>query len=273
MRSPEYNWYRLCGKWDFPTLRREKEVHTSPGFNESYLDRLTRRISDPSREAVCTEALYRVLGERDQSIEVVVEYCAGIGMNGFTIQRIIGPSEHYVQDIDEECVRQLAVSLPEAEASLADFFTCPKREADLSVLDFNSFTVLSGSRNPDMMRALGEAFGATRTWATVTDGCNRRFHLNRGSYAEILKTELESFEDYVNACSRWYFDNFGFSVVHVEHNTAASWWLLRRGGFSPTRRENIQPITVNKTEAPYKGLVPLEPESPTDTVHMFGGAS
>ncbi len=258
------DWYKLCGKWDFPVLQRPSKASTG-GFDENYLDRLQRRLSDPSREAICTEALYGFLGQQDPEVKVVAEYCAGIGLNGFCIERLLKPEVHIVHDIQEECVRQLGISVPEARASISDFFKSEKHEADLSVLDFNSFTVLSGSKNPEMMRALGETFAKTRKWATITDGCTRYFHTNRKTYAKVLGLEvIHTFEDYVRGASLWYLKHFGFSVVRVEYNSGASWMLLRKGAW-------VHPIEVRKTQAPYPGLVRIHPPKGLDTLSMFEG--
>lgn len=263
--TQDLDWYKLCGKWDFPVLQRTSKASVG-GFSENYLDRLQRRLTDPSREAVCTEALYRFLAEQDSEIHSVAEYCAGIGLNGFCIERILKPQEHVVHDINEECVRQLGVSVPEARASLSDLKKSDKHEADLAVLDFNSYTVLSGSKNPDMMRSLSETFSKTRKWATITDGCTRYFHTNRESYAKVLGVEsIVTFEDYVQAASLWYQKKFGFSVVHVEYNSGAAWMLLKKGEGPPS-------VKVCKTTAPYRGLVKLPPvEKDLDSLTMFEG--
>ena len=253
--TPDLDWYKLCGKWDFPVLRRPSK-NSVGGFAENYLDRLQRRLTDPSREAICTEALYNFLRELNPGVQEVAEYCAGIGLNGFCIERLLKPASHIVHDINDECVRQLAISVPEAKASISDFFTSDKHEADLSVLDFNSFTVLSGSKNPAMMKGLEETFLKTRKYATITDGCTRYFHTNRDNYARVLGEEtgsLKTFEDYVSAVSRWYGKHFGFSVLHVEYNSGASWMLLQRGVSSGNT------IRVNKTTAKYPGLVKTDP--------------
>ena len=261
--TPALDWYKLCGKWDFPVLSRPPKASTG-GFAENYLDRLQRRLSDPSREAVCTEALYRFLAEQDPEIHTVAEYCAGIGLNGFCIERILKPQDHRVHDINEECVQQLGISVPEARASISDFFKSDKHDADLAVLDFNSYTVLSGSKNPDMMRALSDTLGKTRKWATITDGCTRYFHTNRESYAKVLGVEvIHTFEDYVQAASLWYQKKFGFSVVHVEYNSGASWMLLKKGVGHPLGR-------VTKTTAPYRGLVKMASlDKESDSLTMF----
>lgn len=191
----------------------------------------------------------------------VVELFGGVGWHSLAIQQVCDPEEHDAYDHSEDCVKSIAVSLPEVRVSQADSYAVdlPSKEADWIHADFNNLTLmklLAAEKNKQFVQRI---FNGASEWVTLTDSAIfgiKRFQRNLTAYGELLGAELEAWQDYYREIAHLFAEVYGFGLVDVViwGGFMASMMTFRRAG--PIDYE----IRVHTGKAPLEVLEVVETE-------------
>lgn len=196
---------RICDRWDLPLLEGK-------GGHYRYLDTASQR------NAAC----FLELVERLQ-VSSAVEYFGGVGIFSTVIQQVLRPFQHWVFDLDPDCVAQLR-TIPRIQAAPGDAHeTMGSISAELVVCDFPVCTLRTVDEWP-----LSRVIATRPRYIVVSDTALRRLGLHRALYSRLAGEPVVSFEDYVRVYSKHMWSRYGYSVTRVAHHVYG-YFLLEPG--------------------------------------------
>lgn len=204
----------ICEKWELPMLDETSGffAHTNRG--------------ELSRRALAFEWLVDGVPED----KVWMEPFAGIGLQSVIIKNVTNPKMQYLSDIDEACVRQLHLVLPEDDKIIINegdayhmLTHLDDNPVDVMVLDFPNFTPVKFEQ---WKPVLDEAFRKGPKLVEITDVSPRFLHLHKNLYSEILGAEINTKEDYIRAISKYIHDHYYYSVVKAGYKAGTAYMAL-----------------------------------------------
>jgi len=216
----------ICNRWPLP-------LQSGAGGFFEYLHTAS------SRNAACFLHLVQSLptGLR------VAEHFGGVGQMATIVQNQLLPSEHYIWDLDDDCVAQLqmafdgksGVHVGKGDARQ----TIGTVDADLVVMDF---AVATYRHHYDWPWArLMERRPRYLIWS---DTALRRLGLHRELYSRLFGTPIVSHRDYCEAYSRFIWKTYGYSISRVAHHVY-SYFLAQ-----PASEKNfVEQIEITKVTA------------------------
>lgn len=189
----------VCGKYPLELIpMNEGEALTQ----HSYM----RYIKNAEKNSRCFEQLMIGLPEGMS----VVEHFGGLGMTGVIIDTLLVPKSHKVYDIDPYCIRQLK-SLYGDDAQYGDAKELMgKTPAELITLDFPNLNANHYHEWP-----MKELFAQEPKYVTVADIAKQRIGLHVDLYTRLFGRKISNNEDYIQALSERWFNDFGYSIRKV----------------------------------------------------------
>jgi hypothetical protein len=198
----------VCNRWKLPLL-------PGLGGHYAYLETASKKNEE------CFMHLTRDFPTNGELS--VVEYFGGVGIFSTIIQQRFQPWEHYIYDIDPDCVRQLesafagveGVHVAQGDAKQ----TMGERQCDMVVLDFAIHNFRTHEEWP--FERVTDAKPQYLVWS---DTALRRLGLHRALYTKAMDQWLEggktihSFEDYVMAYSRFIWRKYHYCITRVSHH-------------------------------------------------------
>lgn len=131
---------------------------------------------------------------RKTNAESVIEYFGGIGTTTAIINEVLKPRKHTILDIDPVCIKILKDNYPDKNIVCTNSLEYkPDMVYDLSVLDYNKFTILH--------KFLDEPFKSD--YIILTDSAIPKLHLNKKVYEDRFNIRVENAEDYANCYSKF----------------------------------------------------------------------
>lgn len=202
------NSVSICNKWELPLL-------DGKGGHYRYLDTASRRNAECFLELVD--------GLRVAS---AVEYFGGVGIFSTIIQQVLHPFQHYVFDVDPDCVAQLR-TIRGLQATHGDAHeTMGTLQAELVVCDFATCTLRTVDEWP-----WSRVVAQRPRYIVASDTAIRRLGLHRSIYSRLASQNIHTFSDYVNAYSRHMWTRHGYSITRVAHHVYS--YFLLEPGLSP----------------------------------------
>ena len=227
--------WKICDKYDL-------EVADIPAPHErGYRPYHTRSVWDISREAICKEALFKVMSPP----RTVVEYFGGLGIAASLLRGVYNPTVHPVYELDSNLCGHLISN--GFDAICVDSFKKIVTDGayDLADVDFDIATALSMSRSP-VSEFLDCLFKAGHRQIIITDAAISKLHLHKERYGTLLGGGIVKLEDYLNLLSHYFYRIGGYSISHCEYHAGACYLLCL-----PRSPEEF---SINKSSASYAGV-------------------
>lgn len=176
-------------------------------IGEPYWNFLKNKKRDITNEAVIMENLISKI-----KANTVIEYFAGIGMNARIVDHFLSPIKHTLLDIDQTCINILKQNFKKKEIIKTDSLSYkPKEIYDLSVLDYNKFTILH--------EFLDEPFQSD--YIILTDSAISKFHLNKKYY------DVTDVDDYAQRYLDLISKKYNRYLTHFYYFSKASYLLFQ----------------------------------------------
>lgn len=209
----------IANKWELPIIE---------GKQGGFFSHLNPR--DISKRVQCIRWLFEGLPTPSSA----TEYFGGIGVQSTLVRKILAPREHYIFDIDLDCVEQLDYLFGKvAKVSKGDakeLMLKDDPDSDLVLLDFPNMTARHfgswGDQFHNVFRKLPE-------YVTVTDIAYRYLHLHKPLYSTVLEKKIDTVEDYINATSKYFRVRFDYNVEKAAVRNGACYLLLSKNNVEP----------------------------------------
>mgnify|MGYP001558681920 CR=1 FL=1 len=205
------------------------ESHASE-MARPYTHYLVAKQRDVAHEIWCIERLCDLCG---YEVDSIVEYMAGVGCSStIFIHKFTELLNHYMFDLDENCVEHLSRTFPDATVRRRDFFkVAGKVQADMSIIDFNQFTMQKLYKDSRLSLALEHVFQSSSV-TMITDSAVGYLHINKGIYADICGYDINNFEDYVYGMSTQFYAHGGHHITHATYFSKAAYFLTVNGDWN-----------------------------------------
>jgi hypothetical protein len=163
----------------------------------------------------------KILGD---DYKTYLDLMAGVGFSG----KIFGTDNMVLNDSNRDCYE-----------ILKDNFSCTIRRDDASsfefavkydfiFLDFNKYTIC---HYDDWWKSISGAFNNSNKYVMITDSSpfGIKFPSNRKGYTNALRTDVNSFVDYVNGARTFYEAKYPkYKLLHVFYYHNCSLFLFER---------------------------------------------
>jgi hypothetical protein len=205
----------VCNQWTLKLL----------GGEGGYYHYVNKRAGEVGRNAHCIRWL---LEQLNMNVETVVEPFGGVGVFATVVQGVCSPKEHYLYDLDPDCLRQLRAAfadVPGVTVAKADATkTIGGQPADLYLLDFPSpFTAL---HIEDWELQLDRLFASNPGAVIWMDGASFGMHWHAHRYATALDYPVRNNRDYAKAISAYVHKHYGYAVEAATVSRGCFYFLL-----------------------------------------------
>ena len=174
-----------------------------------YYEYMNERAGEVGRNAECIRWL---LSSKPYDIRTVMEPFGGVGAFATVVQGALAPEQHWLYEIDEDCLRQLQMAFADRPVNVAygdANETIGSRPADLYLLDTPFYTVL----HHEKWRPAWERMFALKPKLVIwMDGASFGMQWHAGRYGEAMGCEVANSEDYARATSRFIHERYGYAV-------------------------------------------------------------
>jgi hypothetical protein len=241
-----FNLLDITPDFQLPLLKdvAKAKVTSTSTSDLPYWGMIQNRFVDVQQEARCFAAIFDKLVAEKLPTGRVLEVFGGVGMSALLLRKRVKIAEHYLDERDPECLKQLRAlfkDVPGVSVHEVKDWTevpVPKRVSGV-VLDFNSFTALQYLRSEKLRAALGKIFEAKPAWIVMTDSAISKFHINLPYYKKEEGLNLNggkrpTYDDYVAAFSKVLSRAVGYKISHWQRHRRAGYFLLtrhRRAGY------------------------------------------
>jgi len=197
---------------------------------------LENKLNDLAYEAICYHKAALRIDVNVNDIKTIFEYFGGIGLQATINKNLFNPISHNLSDINEECVLNLNKQGFNCEQG-DSYKIIGNHSCDLLVADFNNFTLLKSSRNPELLKKL---YSTGSRFIILTDSAISKFHLNKKCYEKVLGG-LEDLKAYFS-----HYSQFGYGVKYVSSHYSASYILLEKGYSGEFQFDKLETKKVKK---------------------------
>lgn len=213
----------VCNKWQLPVL--EKEVVTLPGGAKGYYEYINDRPKETGKNVLCIEDLLQHLPKGLS----VVEPFGGVGVFATAIQGVLKPKNHFIGDIEDNCLDQLMQAFAQTPGVKVEHSdakeTLGKIKADIYVIDFPFMTI---KRYSEWEEQITNMFKSNPTAVIWMDGASRYLHFHKERYGEIFGGVVEDIEDYTYGVSQYIYDRHDYSITHMSWQHACSYFMFEK---------------------------------------------
>jgi len=229
----------ICQKWKMKNVGSTLSEIIEVGGKRTVWHE--HRIKHLSENVWCLYQALQIVG----GVKSVIDLCAGIGLWAKVIEQEIKPLRLTLIDLDYACCERLKTQFPTADVLSDNYWNISCRGYDLVCMDV---TISTAHRifdnNPDipLMKVLGEGV----TWIIISDCAAPKLHLNKKSYENVLKGEIDSYEDYIRLYSKRLLNKTGKSIHTVflsggSKRPHSSYFLIKNDArdFEIKRVENV----------------------------------
>lgn len=220
--------FKVMGEYDFTLLDGEATQVTES--DKSYYQYMNspRAMTDTANNVQCASWLLRNVPEGC----TVEEPFGGVGIFATMIQHQLKPSRHWINDLDEGCIKQLKHQLgdrPGVEITQGDASDLMGRERfDVSVLEIPIFHMRKFVSEGIWKEELRRVFNNEPDLVVITDGAKFRYANHYYHTAKALNmVDLGSDP----ATYLWYFSRilhkeFGYSIYEVSYHGRCFYYSL-----------------------------------------------
>ena len=236
----------ICDKWDYRLNNNYKDESHKENSKRSYLYFVQEKQELVSSKCLATEWLIKDLAD---SYLTIREYFAGAGVSTIIFQNVIKPTEHVAGDLDYECYNQLS-SIKGIKSLHEDGHKSilKNEKFDIKICDFPKSSIIQITRG--LWSNFLALFLSKPKYVIWTD-TSRTYpiSIHKEKYEKILQQNINNYEEYFEAMSKWLESNTGYSINKVAYRGKNANYILA----SPNK--NILEHKYFNLENEYKGFV------------------
>lgn len=235
----------VCDKWELPLL--QGSANALPGTKaKGYYEYANDRPLETGKNALCVEYLLKTLPRGN---DIVAEHFGGVGVFATVIQNVLPPQNHFLFEIDDDCLAQLRSAFGHISNVSVNWGDATENigtiAADIFVMDFPFMTIKRYPEWESQWHAMVDTHPRAILWM---DGASRYLHFHKERYSEVFGERVETIEDYTRAMSRFMMRTHGYAITDMAWQHACSYFLAQPGKYEPDN------ITFKKFSNGSKGL-------------------
>ena len=210
----------------------------------SFLYWIKERPSHISAHSAAQYRMYDQIRQDYGDIDVAVEYFAGVGVDARHIENLLHPKEHYMFDLDPDCVEHLKaqqwkgnvhIELGDAKELMGTI------KADVVACDFAQFSAIQLKQQWE--EHLDRVFANKPFAFRQADTALSMLYPSIKRYSEILDYPIKNHRDYMMALAEYYRKRWGYKArVLLYRPQFAGYMLLYRGDRHETFIEPVPDI-------------------------------
>jgi hypothetical protein len=212
----------ILNKYPFELIPGEGRNMESGGV--SYYDYINKRPTETGKNVQCVAHLMSSIPKG----LILHEPFGGVGVFAIAAQEILNPKVHFVDEIDETCLKQLNYTLRDYPVSIGNE---DAREAlgrdpsDVYLCDFPLFSFsryMAGRWEPELARMTAQK----PKFIIMTDGSSCRYHFGWKRYNKFDSRIDDTKQSYVYSMSRLFWERYEYSITACAYHANSFYYRL-----------------------------------------------